>query len=30
MGEAGRGPEVKEMLSLDPQDIVDRYSNGRG
>lgn len=29
MGNAGRGPEVKEMLSLDPQAIVDRYSRGR-
>jgi len=29
MGNAGRGPEVKEMLSLDPQAIVDRYSHGR-
>jgi cytoskeleton protein RodZ len=28
MGNAGRGPEVKEMLSLDPQAIVDRYSSG--
>lgn len=29
MGNAGGGPEVKEMLSLDPQAIVDRYSSGR-
>jgi cytoskeleton protein RodZ len=29
MGNAGGGPEVKELLSLDPQAIVDRYSSGR-